>query len=165
MGNAPIPSGLAGWYDAAMFLRPDPATLDALPLQVWTARPIGTLDFVNACVAKYFSVSRERVLEHGWKDLCHPLDLIAANQAWAESLASGDPYEVEFRLLRGHDNRFRWHLARAEAMRSGDGRIIGWIGTNTDVDAVRRGAEIAEFEAASLRSRLASILGEQLPAR
>ena len=109
------------------------ASLESLPLQVWTARPDGTLDFVNAFVATYFGVTRERVLEHGWKDLCHPFDLISATQRWASSLASGEPYEIHFRLLRFADRQFRWHVGRAEAVRSGGGDVLGWIGCNTDM--------------------------------
>lgn len=136
------------------------ASLDALPLQVWTARPDGTLDFVNACVASYFGVTRERVLEHGWKDLCHPFDLISATQLWASSLASGQPYEVHFRLLRSQDRQFRWHVGRAEAVRSESGKILGWIGSNTDVDAVRRAAEVADAHAIQLRHELDLALGQ-----
>lgn len=84
---------------------------------------------------------RDRVLEDGWKDVCHSYDLISASQIWAGCLASGDPYEVYFRLLRGRDNKFRWHVGRAEAVRSDTGAILGWAGSNTDIDHVRRGAE------------------------
>lgn len=137
------------------------ASLDALPLQVWTARPDGTLDFVNDFVATYFGVMGERVLEHGWKDLCHPFDLSSATQRWASSLASGDPYEVHFRLLRSQDRQFRWHVGRAEAVRSDAGDIVGWIGSNTDVDEVRRAAEVAHAHAIQLRHELDVALNQK----
>ena len=136
------------------------ASLDALRLQVWTARPDGTLDFVNAFVASYFGVTRERVLEHGWKDLCHPFDLISATQRWTSSLASGDPYEVYFRLLRSEDRQFRWHVGRAEAVRSDAGEILGWIGSNADIDEVRRAAEVADAQANQLRRELNATHGK-----
>lgn len=137
------------------------ACLDALPLQIWTARPEGTLDFVNAFVASYFGVTRERVLEHGWKDLCHPFDLISATQLWASSLASGQPYEVHFRLMRSQDRQFRWHVGRAEAVRSESGTIQGWVGSNTDVDKIRRAAEVSNAQAIQLRHELDLLLGQQ----
>ena len=36
--------------------------------------------------------------------------------------------------LRRYDGEYRWHLARAVALRDRDGTILRWIGTNTDVD-------------------------------
>jgi PAS domain S-box-containing protein len=130
------------------------ADLESLPVQVWTARPDGMLDYVNACVADYFGVTRERVLEHGWKDLCHPFDLIAATAAWASSLETDTPYEIHFRLLRGSDRQFRWHVGRALPRLAQDGRVLGWIGSNVDIDDIRRGAEVDQALASQLRVEL-----------
>ena len=133
-------------------------SIDALALQVWTARPDGSLNYVNAFTAGYFGVSRERVLENVWKDHCHSFDLISAGQLWAQSLASGTPYEVYFRLLRGRDRKFRWHVGRAEAVRSATGEILGWAGSNTDIDDLRRATELADAQASQLRQELPTAL-------
>ena len=69
-------------------------------------------------------------------------------------MASGEPYETHFRLLRFADRQFRWHVGRAEAVRSGGGDVLGWIGCNTDIDVVRRGAEVADAQALQLRREL-----------
>ena len=60
-------------------------------------------------------------------------------RAWPVSIATGQPFEMEFRL-RGADGVFRWFLTRAMPLRDGEGRIIRWYGTNTDIDAERRRA-------------------------
>lgn len=127
---------------------------DALPLQIWTARVDGTLDFVNARVAEFFRVERRQVLDHGWKDLCHPLDLIVASESWRKSLLTGLPYEVSFRLLSGVDNQFRWHIGRAEPIRDETGKISGWVGHNTDVDALQRAEEVTAGALAQARLEL-----------
>lgn len=124
------------------------AAFDALPIQVWTSRADGTLDYVNPAVTDYFCVTAASVLAHGWKNLCHPHDLIEAVQRWSRSLQSGEPYEVEFRLLRGTDRQYRWHVARALPVRGGDGAITGWVGTNTDVDFIKRAQEQGQATAA-----------------
>ena len=123
-------------------------SFEDLPLQVWTARPDGKLDYVNAFTVAYFGSSRERILDEGWKDVCHSLDLITAGQRWAACLASGEEYEVLFRLLRGSDRNYRWHIARAVAVRDGAGVITHWIGSNTDVDQMKRDHELALAEIA-----------------
>ena len=121
--------------------------LDDLPMQVWTARPDGHLDYVNAFTLAYFGVGREKLLDEGWKDVCHSLDLITAAQRWQECVATGEDYEVRFRLQRGSDLSYRWHVARAMPRRDDGGAILGWIGSNTDIDALVREQERAVAEA------------------
>ena len=52
------------------------------------------------------------------------------------SLATGEPYEVQFRV-RLHDGTYAWHLVRAIAQRNAAGEIVRWFGTNTNIEAER----------------------------
>jgi PAS domain-containing protein len=62
------------------------------------------------------------------------------------SWASGEPWEDIF-PLRGLDGNYRWFLTRALPIRDGNGRILRWFGTNTDVTEQRIAQEkIAESE-------------------
>ena len=110
---------------------------ESIPQQVWTALPDGNLDFVNRRVREYFDVAEERILGRGWQGVLHPDDLPLCVERWSHSLATGDDYDVEFRL-RGADGTYRWHIGRALALHDESGRIVKWFGTNTDVDDVRR---------------------------
>ncbi len=112
----------------------------AIPAQVWSADPAGALTYVNEQVSTYFGRDPADVLEHGWRDGIHPVDLEAVLQRWTRSLESGEPYEIEFRLRRA-DAVFRWHIARALPMRDTSGAIVKWYGTNTDIDDHKRLAE------------------------
>jgi PAS domain S-box-containing protein len=122
---------------------------DVIPQQVWTSNPNGTLDFINQRVADYFDRSREQLLREGWRAVVHPADLPLFSECWVHSLATGDEYEAEFRLRRP-DGSYRWHLARAVALRGPHGVIEKWFGTNTDIDERKKTLEElqrrAEFE-------------------
>ncbi|MDQ3618271.1 MAG: PAS domain-containing protein [Pseudomonadota bacterium] len=120
------------------------AAYDALPLQVWTARVDGSLDYVNSSVTGYFCVSASRLLEKGWMDFCHPQDLSEAARRWSHSLRTGEPYEMVFRLLGGVDRKYRWHVARASPLRDGDDAIVGWVGSNIEVDMLKRSEELGQ---------------------
>ncbi|MFO0736539.1 MAG: PAS domain-containing protein [Labilithrix sp.] len=109
---------------------------DTLPVQIWTATPDGALDFVSAQTARHFGVAPEALLRDGWQGVVHPEDLPGAGAKWMHSLASGEPYEVQFRL-RMADGTYVWHLARAVAHRGEDGTILRWYGTNTNIAAER----------------------------
>ncbi|MEO6865143.1 MAG: PAS domain-containing protein [Gemmatimonadaceae bacterium] len=116
---------------------------ELLPVQVWTATPDGLLDYVGEQTSKYFGTPAADLLRTGWIRFVHPDDTDRAARRWATSLATGAPYETEFRLMRS-DGDYRWHIARAGATRSASGEITGWVGTNTDVEGERRARSEAE---------------------
>ncbi|MDF0675098.1 MAG: PAS domain S-box protein [Nitrospira sp.] len=127
---------------AEQVLRQNEARLiEAIPQQVWTARPDGTLDYVSRRVLEYFDVPAERLLDWEWQSVLHPDDLPACMTAWTASLQTGEPYEIEFRLRQAGIGTYRWHLTRALPMRDEAGRIVKWIGTNTDITGRRQAEE------------------------
>ena len=117
---------------------------ESIPQQVWTAHPDGALDYVNQQTVEYFSRPEGDIVGDNWQQVIHPDDLSACLERWERSLKSGEIYEVEFRLRHGTDGDYRWHLGRALPMRDGDGRIIRWFGTNTDIDDQKRLYRLAE---------------------
>ena len=110
---------------------------DAIPVQVWTATIAGQLDYVNHRAESYFGAPMRALLGDGWQSYVHPDDLGEAGGHWTHALATGEPYEAEFRLRRA-DGEYRWHLARGTAQRASDGELLRWFGTNTDIEDAKR---------------------------
>ncbi|MCA9500133.1 MAG: PAS domain S-box protein [Nitrospira sp.] len=111
---------------------------EAIPQQVWTARPDGSLDYVNRRVLEYFGSSFEEMLGHGWQRFLHPDDLPGCLDCWARACETKQPYEIEFRLLRGTDNSFRWHLGRALPVLNPEGQVVKWFGSHTDITQLKQ---------------------------
>jgi PAS domain S-box-containing protein len=132
----------------------------AVPVQVWTARPDGHLDFVNEQAMRYFGVPEEQLLGVGWVAFLHPDDVQTAREHWTKALATGTPYETEFRL-RCATGEYRWHLARALPERNGTDAIIGWAGSNTDVESERRARAEAE-NANRAKSEFLAVMSHEL---
>jgi PAS domain S-box-containing protein len=120
-----------------------------MPNHVWTAPPSGLLDWFNDRVLEYSGKSRDDLIDAGWTAIVHPDDREAAGARWAHSLESGENYETEFRIERA-DGDYRWHLVRALPIRADDGRILRWIGSNTDI----HDQKLAEVETARDRDRM-----------
>lgn len=130
---------------------------DHIPCQVWTATPDGLLDYVNPLTTAYFCISAERLMARGWEDVCHPQDLTEARARWMHSVSTGEPYEHIFRLLRGKDRAYCWHLARANPVWGPDGKIAHWVGTNSEIDAIKRAEEVGQASAERADRRLRRI--------
>jgi PAS domain S-box-containing protein len=110
---------------------------DSIPQLVWTARPDGALDYVNARWIEYCGLPREEALGARWGAVVHPDDLAAMTGAWRASLESGETYAVEARI-RGGDGAYRWFLNRAVPLRDETGQVVHWFGSSTDVEDAKR---------------------------
>ena len=106
---------------------------ETIPQIVWTARPDGQVDYYNQRWTEYTGLSIEESEGAGWAPIIHPDDLENCLQKWAHALASGEVYEVEYRFRRASDGAYRWHLGRAIPVRDGEGQIVKWFGTCTDI--------------------------------
>ncbi len=112
----------------------------AMPNQVWSADAQGSLDWFNEVIFAYSGYNHDALLEDGWGRMIHPGDLLAIRARWSESVATGTPFEAEVRLRR-HDGSYRWHLNRAVPLRAESGDVIGWVGTNTDIEEQKNTAQ------------------------
>ena len=86
----------------------------------------------------------------------HPDDLPAVLERWSEALRAGEPFVSEFRL-RAADGAYRWFLSRSVPVHDGNGKIIKWFGTSTDIDDAKR-AEASQRFLAEVGQALASSL-------
>lgn len=114
---------------------------DTIPHLVWTARPDGSIDYVNRRVLEYTGKRLEEIEGFGWKPLVHPQDLPFYVARWENAVKSGAPYENQHRLRRA-DGEYRWHLAAAQPLRDPIGRIMKWFGTCTDIEEQVRANQV-----------------------
>lgn len=128
---------------------------DAMPQMVWSTRPDGFHDFYNAQWYAFTGVPAGSTDGEGWSGMFHPDDQPAAWEKWRHSLATGDPYEVEYRLRR-HDGAYRWTLGRALPLYE-NGEIVRWIGTCTDIHDAKMAAEQNEVLSRELSHRIKNI--------
>ncbi len=111
----------------------------------------------------------ESWLKGDWKRVVHPDDVASIERAWQRSTRSGQPYLVEYRLWHARSDNWRWVAARGIPLRDGVGKIVGWFGTNTDIDERKRAEEEVRRMAYSLtmaeqeeRRRVSQILHDDL---
>ncbi len=111
--------------------------VDNIPELCWMALPDGHIDFYNRRWFDYTGTTLEEMRGWGWEKVHDPSVLPEVLERWKASIASGEPFEMEF-PLRGADGAFRWFLTRIVPLRDAAGRIVRWFGTNTNIDEERR---------------------------
>ncbi|WP_298359167.1 PAS domain S-box protein [Rhodoblastus sp.] len=110
---------------------------DAIPQLAWIADADGWIIWYNRRWYEYTGATPEHMEGWGWQSVHDPQTLPEVLERWRRSIASGEPFEMVF-PLRGADGAFRNFLTRVQPIRSGDGRLTRWFGTNTDVDELKR---------------------------
>ena len=107
-------------------------TLDTIPQMVWSMSADGSDEFFNSQWLEF--TGRKVGRAHGLprSALVHPDDRERAMAAWEGSVATGEPYEAEYRL-RHHSGEYRWILSRGCAERDPRGNVIRWYGSCTDI--------------------------------
>jgi len=113
---------------------------DSIDQMIWATRPDGFHDYYNRRWYEYTGVPEGSTDGEGWNDMFHPEDRERAWAEWRRSLATGEPYQIEYRL-KHRSGEYRWVLGRARPVRDPDGTVLRWYGTCTDIDALKRTEE------------------------
>ncbi|MGX7707189.1 PAS domain-containing protein [Methylobacterium sp. Gmos1] len=108
-------------------------TVELNPQVPWTCDPDGNIiSYSN----RWLEITGQRPgepLGSGWVEALHPEDVNPAMTAFAASLASGEPVDVDYRVRTVATGEFRWMRARAYPRRDAAGAIVRWYGVVEDV--------------------------------
>ncbi|WP_420224359.1 PAS domain-containing protein [Pigmentiphaga litoralis] len=132
-------------------------TVELSPQITWTATADGVVDQV---AQRWEDWTGSTGTTSSWQGALHPVDLRPTIDAWTRSVATGDPYDIEYRL-RLRSGTYRWVRSRASARFDASGRIVKWYGSTEDVDDRRRAEDRLRVNEAKLR-RLNQILEGQV---
>jgi PAS domain S-box-containing protein len=106
----------------------------------WMAKADGWIYWYNQRWYDYSGTTFEEMQGWGWEKIHHP-DHIEKVLAEVKKLwESNQPYEMTFPLRR-KDGVYRWFLTRVYPVTNLEGKVIQWIGTNTDIDDQKKALE------------------------
>ena len=146
--------------------------VETIPAMAFSARPDGSIEFVNRPWLDFTGLSEKTSLGPGWQLTVHPDDLDEHLSKWRASLATGAPFENEARH-RDANGEYRWFLVRAVPLRDEHGNVLKWYGTLTDIEDRKRAeqererfrqlqAELAHENRVSMMGELAASLSHEL---
>lgn len=103
------------------------------PAIFWTADPEGNITVASTPAAANLALPESHFQPAEVSPLkVHPDDLPRVSFDWRRSLATGEPHDLEYRLLTP-DGEYRWFHTRAYPRRDAENRIIRWYGASEDI--------------------------------
>jgi PAS domain S-box-containing protein len=132
-----------------------------IPHMIWTATADGKKNFFNQFFLEYTGKNFEE-LSGGFHKIIFPDDLEKDLQLWHHSLKTGEDFNMEKRI-RHHDGTYRWHISHGAAQKDEHGNIMGWIGSNTDIDEQKKFAN--DLMEAKVFAEMATLIAEDEKAK
>lgn len=135
---------------------------DSVPQLAWMAEANGDIFWYNQRWYDYTGTTPEQMHGWGWQSVHDPKVLPEALERWRSSITTGRRFEMVF-PLRGRDGTFREFLTLATPIRDAQGRVIRWLGTNTDITEQRRSEEaLRKSEKLAATGRLAASIAHEI---
>ncbi|MDP4175225.1 MAG: PAS domain S-box protein [Bacteroidota bacterium] len=116
----------------------------------------GNIYWYNDRWYEYTGTTPEEMTGLGWQRVHDPNVLPEVMKNWTASIKTGEPFEMIF-PLRGKDGLFRSFLTRIWPLKNSEGKVIQWVGTNTDITEHIKAEQEVKRERELLESLLNSI--------
>lgn len=112
----------------------------ALPGMLWTANPLGLVDFVSPQWQVATGLRLTELLGKGWLDAVHPDHRETVNREWTQAAQSPRAVMLEFRMVAKHGPP-RWCSLRATPIFNDFGKIERWFGLCVDIEDFKHAQE------------------------
>ncbi len=122
------------------------------PQLPWTASESGNLFSLSEKWSVLTGLPPDANSSAHWINALHAKDRTRTAEAWVNSVATGEPFDVEHRL-RLTDGNHVWMHSRAFPRRDDKGRILRWYGTSENIDSRKQiEIELREYREALERT-------------
>lgn len=125
------------------------AMAERIPVFLFTTTAAGGSDYMNQQFLDYIGLTEQTARGVDWMKALHPDDHAAALKNWQHAVLAGTPFEMASRF-RAADGSSRWFRSIVHPVHDGQGTIIKWFGSCTDIDDLMR----TQAELAAVNERL-----------
>jgi two-component system, cell cycle sensor histidine kinase and response regulator CckA len=115
------------------------------PVGIFRTDETGYTTYVNPKWCEISGFTYEQGIGNGWLDAVHPDDRNKTNQGWEDATSVHSSSFAEYRFLR-RDGTIRWVMGQAVPELNAENKIVGYVGTITDITD-RVTAELARAHA------------------
>lgn len=132
---------------------------NAMPQLVWMADNQGEVYYYNDRIKEY-GFKQKSDGHYEWNIMLHEDDVEETERLWTAALSQKTIYEAEHRVKLS-DGNYRWHLSRGFPDFDGEGNVLRWLGTATDIHEQKVFAQDLEARV-QVRTRELELKNEEL---
>ncbi|WP_320815765.1 PAS domain S-box protein [Flavobacterium sp.] len=107
------------------------------PVGIFRTDALGVATYVNTRWNEISGVTLKEINTYGWINSIHLEDREGVLKHWSDSKTLNDFSVVEYRFLR-KDGTIVWVMENSIPERNSEGEIVGYIGTTTDITALKK---------------------------
>ncbi|MBD2343005.1 hybrid sensor histidine kinase/response regulator [Anabaena subtropica] len=111
------------------------------PVGIFETDAEGRCNYTNPRYQAICGLDATESLDKRWLESVHREDRERAIASWSTYIYQGGDYSDEFRF-QTVDDRLRWVQVRSSPMLSGNGELLGYVGTLEDITARKQSEEI-----------------------
>ncbi len=127
---------------------------EAISYRIWICGPDGAVLYLSDFCPDLAGMALEEFQDTGWARHLHPEDVDAMLAAWKHSVATGEAWSRDYRIL-GPDGEYHTIASRGTPIRDAAGQITLWAGIDLDMtDRENLQGLAKEFRALYTISRL-----------
>ncbi|MDN3657001.1 PAS domain S-box protein [Ferruginibacter paludis] len=110
------------------------------PVGIFHTDAFGSTTYVNPCWCNMSGLSFEQALGSGWLSAVHPEDREQLKAGWNKEVLAHQQSQSEYRFVRPAGS-ITWVMGQAIPEKNAAGKVIGYVGTVTDVTEHRTAEE------------------------
>lgn len=110
------------------------------PVGIFYTDVNGYTTYVNPQWSLISGMPSEKALGNGWLDAVHEEDRDALSKGWTEAAHNLELSTAEYRFVRP-DGSIKWVMGQAIPERDSENRIVGYVGTITDITQRKKAEE------------------------
>lgn len=117
------------------------ALATAAPVGIFRTDAEGNFTYVNERWCNISQISFSEAMDRGWLKAIHHKDRAMVIQQWQEAIDNRDSFGSEYRFLTRHQVEI-WVFAQAIAEYNGEGTLLGYVGTITNISQLKESQKI-----------------------
>ncbi|HEX8549783.1 MAG TPA: ATP-binding protein, partial [Cytophagaceae bacterium] len=125
------------------------AIANNIPNLAWIADSQQVISWFNHRWFEYTGLRKEQLDHEGLKSVIDPSELPFVISKWTEAIKKQDAFEMIL-SIKGGDGVFRPFLTRVVPLKDEHGKIINWVGSNTDISDRAKAEELLKTQNAEL---------------